>query len=270
MQGYIDCHCHISAAEFDNDIDVVVENSKKAGIVALLAVAEHAGEFEKIMELSQRFSGFILPCLGVHPVQAVDETQQRGAVLEDLNAALPQIEKYKDHLVAIGEVGLDFTPRFVSSDDGKDQQRQVLIRQVEIAKRLSLPLNVHSRSAGRPTIQLLKEQGAENVLLHAFDGKPSVAMEGVKAGYFFSIPPSIIRSEQKQKLVKQLPLENMCLETDSPALGPEKQVRNEPKNISICAEYIAKIKGVPLERVMEVTTQNALRLFPRLKTFLTI
>ncbi|XP_063080234.1 tatD DNase domain containing 3-like isoform X2 [Engraulis encrasicolus] len=269
MQGYIDCHCHISATEFDNDIDIVIENAKRAGVVALLAVAEHAGEFEKIIKLSQRFPGFIAPSLGVHPVQAVDETQQRGAVLDDLEAAMPLIEQHKDQLVAIGEVGLDFTPRFVSSDTGKDQQRQVLIRQVEIAKRLCLPLNVHSRSAGRPTIQLLKDQGAENVLLHAFDGKPSVAMEGVKAGYFFSIPPSIIRSEQ-QKLVKQLPLENMCLETDSPALGPEKQVRNEPKNISICAEYIAKIKGVPVERVVEVTTQNALRLFPRLKTLLTI
>ncbi|KAG9336210.1 hypothetical protein JZ751_002557 [Albula glossodonta] len=201
MKGFIDCHCHISATDFDND----------------------------------------------------------------LNAALPLIEKYKDRLLAIGEVGLDFTPRFVSSDAGKDEQRTVLIKQAEIAKRLDLPLNVHSRSAGRPTIHLLKEQGVEKALLHAFDGKPSVAMEGVKAGYFFSIPPSIVRSEQKQKLVKQLPLENMCLETDSPALGPEKQVRNEPRNITVCAEFISKVKGIPLERVMEVTTQNALRLFPKLQ-----
>lgn len=269
MQAYIDCHCHISAADFDSDIDAVIGSSRAAGIVALLAVAEHAREFEKIMQLSQRFPGFVMPCLGVHPVQLADETQHRGAVLEDLDAALPQIEKYKDQLVAIGEVGLDFTPRFVNTDAGKEQQRLVLTRQIELAKRLGLPLNVHSRSAGRPTIQLLKEQGAENVLLHAFDGKPSVAMEGVRAGYFFSIPPSIIRSEQ-QKLVKQLPLENMCLETDSPALGPEKQVRNEPKNITVCAEYIAKIKGVPLEKVADVTTQNALRLFPKLKTLMTL
>lgn len=73
---------------------------------------------------------------------------------------------------------------------------------------------------------------------------------------------------KKQKLVKQLPLESICLETDSPALGPEKQVRNEPKNISVSAEYVAKIKGVPLEKVMDVTTQNALRLFPKLKSAL--
>lgn len=265
MQGYIDCHCHISAEDFDSDIDDVIQESKKAGLVALLAVAEHAGEFEKIIQLSQRFPGFVMPCLGVHPVQ--DPAHPRSALPEDLDAALPLIDKYKEHIVAIGEVGLDFTPRVVNNDAGKDGQRQVLIRQAEIAKQLNLPLNVHSRSAGRPTIHLLKELGVENALLHAFDGKPSVAMEGVKAGYFFSIPPSIVRSDQ-QKLVKQVPLESMCLETDAPALGPEKQVRNVPRNISISAEYIAKIKGVPLEKVIEVTTQNALRLFPKLKTFI--
>ncbi|XP_066560330.1 putative deoxyribonuclease TATDN3 isoform X2 [Amia ocellicauda] len=268
MRSFIDCHCHISAAEFDNDIEDVIENAKKAGLLALVAVAEHAGEFEKIIKLSERFSGFVYPCLGVHPVQGIP-LQQRGATIQDLDAALPLIEKYKDHLVAIGEVGLDFTPRYITGDTQKDEQRQVLIRQAEIAKRLDLPLNVHSRSAGRPTISLLKEQGAEKVLLHAFDGKPSVALEGVRAGYFFSIPPSIVRSEQ-QKLVKQLPLEFMCLETDSPALGPEKQVRNEPANISFSADYIAKVKGIPVERVMEVTAQNALKLFPKLQKFVRI
>ncbi|KAL6105265.1 tatdn3 [Pungitius sinensis] len=265
MHGYIDCHCHMSAGDFDKDIDEVVENSKKAGLLALVAVAEHSGEFEKIIELSKRFPGFVFPCLGVHPVQEISPEQQRGASLRDLDAALPIIEKYKDHLVAIGEVGLDFTPRYVKDESDKESQRQVLIRQAQIAKELDLPLNVHSRSAGRPTIHLLREQGVQKALLHAFDGKPSVAMEGVKAGYFFSIPPSIIRSGQ-QKLVKQLPLENICLETDSPALGPEKQVRNEPKNICVSAEYISKIKGVSLEEVMEVTTQNALRLFPKIKS----
>ncbi|KAJ7422994.1 putative deoxyribonuclease TATDN3 [Pitangus sulphuratus] len=163
--------------------------------------------------------------------------------LQDLDAALPLIELYKDKLVGIGEVGLDFTPRFASTDEQKEGQRQVLIKQIELARRLDLPLNVHSRSAGRPTINLLKEQGATKVLLHAFDGKPSVAMEGVKAGYYFSIPPSIIRSEQ---------------------------VRNEPKNIYIAAEYVAKIKGIPVEEVVEVTTRNALKVFPKLQNFLRI
>lgn len=269
MRGFIDCHCHISAQEFDKDIEDVIGKAKEAGVLALVAVAEHSGEFERIIELSDRFPGFVLPCLGVHPVQGIPPQEQRGATMQDLDAAVPLIEKYKDQLLAIGEVGLDFSPRFASTDTQREEQRLVLIRQVEIAKRLNLPLNVHSRSAGRPTINLLKEQEAEKVLLHAFDGKPSVALEGVKAGYFFSIPPSIVRSGQ-QKLVKQLPLEFMCLETDSPALGPEKQVRNEPRNILVSAEYIANVKGVSVEKVMEVTTQNALKLFPKLQKFLRV
>ncbi|XP_072364918.1 putative deoxyribonuclease tatdn3 isoform X2 [Scyliorhinus torazame] len=264
MSGFIDCHCHLAAPEFLTDIDTVIEQARKTGLLALVAVAEHSGEFERLIELSDKYSGFVLPCLGVHPVQGNPPQEQRAATLQDLQTALPLIEKYKEHLLAIGEVGLDFTPRFASTEAQKSEQRQVFIEQIEIAKRLDLPLNVHSRSAGRPTINLLKEQGAKKVLLHAFDGKPSVAMEGVKAGFFFSIPPSIIRSGQ-QKLVKQLPLEFICLETDSPALGPEKQVRNEPKNISISCQYIAQVKGLSVENVMEVTTQNACKLFPKLQ-----
>ncbi|XP_040841585.1 putative deoxyribonuclease TATDN3 isoform X4 [Ochotona curzoniae] len=245
--GLVDCHCHLSDPDFDRDLDDVLEEAKKVNVMALVAVAEHSGEFEKIMQLSERYNGFVLPCLGVHPVQELSSGEQRSVTLK---------------------VGLDFTPRFAGTDEQKEEQRQVLIQQIQLAKRLNLPLNVHSRSAGRPTISLLREQGAEKVLLHAFDGRPSVAMEGVRAGYFFSIPPSIIRSGQKQKLVKQLPLTSICLETDSPALGPEKQVRNEPRNVSISAEYIAQVKGIPVEEVVEATTKNALKLFPRLQHLL--
>ncbi|XP_062827992.1 putative deoxyribonuclease TATDN3 isoform X5 [Anolis carolinensis] len=250
------------------DIECVLEEARKSKLLALVAVAEHSGDFEKIIHLSERYSGFVFGCLGIHPIQSSPTGQERSVTLQDLDEALPLIELYKDHLLAIGEVGLDFTPRIASTEEQKEGQRQVLIKQIQLAKQLDLPLNVHSRSAGRPTINLLKEQGAERVLLHAFDGKPSVAIAGVQAGYFFSIPPSIIRSEQKQKLVKQLPLESICLETDSPALGPEKQVRNEPKNIFIAAEYIAKIKGISVEDVLHKTTQNALKVFPKLKSIL--
>ncbi|XP_035300983.1 putative deoxyribonuclease TATDN3 isoform X3 [Cricetulus griseus] len=264
--GLVDCHCHLSAPEFNSDLDEVLEKAKKAHVTALVAVAEHAGEFERIMQLSERYTGFILPCLGVHPVQELSPEEPRSVTLKDLDVALPIIEKYKDRLLAIGEVGLDFSPRFAGTEEQKEEQRQVLIRQVQLAKRLNVPLNVHSRSAGRPTINLLREQGAERVLLHAFDGWPSAAMEGVRAGYYFSIPPSIIRSGQK--LVKQLPLSSICLETDSPALGPERQTRNEPCNISISAEFIAQVKGISVEEVREVTTQNALKLFPKLQYLL--
>ncbi|XP_073468190.1 putative deoxyribonuclease TATDN3 [Aquarana catesbeiana] len=163
--GMVDCHCHLSAAEFNQDIDNILQEARTAGVRALVAVAEHAAEFEKLIQLSRRNAGLVFPCLGVHPVQTETSEQQRSATLQDLEDALPLFELYKDELVAIGEVGLDFTPRIASTDDQKEEQRQVFIRQIELAKHLGLPLNVHSRSAGRPTINLLKEQGTVSCLI---------------------------------------------------------------------------------------------------------
>nr|XP_017203284.1 putative deoxyribonuclease TATDN3 isoform X4 [Oryctolagus cuniculus] len=167
--GLVDCHCHLSAPDFDHDLDDVLEEAKKVNVMALVAVAEHSREFEKIMQLSERYNGFVLPCLGVHPVQELPSEDQRSVTLKDLEVALPIIERYKDRLLAIGEVGLDFTPRFAGTDEQKEEQRQVLIKQVQLAKRLNLPLNVHSRSAGRPTVSLLREQEAETCKTVAFN-----------------------------------------------------------------------------------------------------
>ncbi|XP_041469818.1 putative deoxyribonuclease TATDN3 isoform X1 [Lytechinus variegatus] len=265
---FIDCHCHLAANDFKEDLAEVISRATNNGVEAALVVAEHHGEFERILELSRSFPCFVLPCLGVHPVQGLSPDTQRSVKENDIEEALLDIEKYADQLVAVGEVGLDFTPRIAKCSEDKDIQRLVLTKQIQLAKRLNLPLNVHSRSAGRPTIALLHEQGAENVLLHAFDGKPSVAMLGIQYGYYFSIPPSIVRSGQKQKLVKQLPLERILLETDSPALSAEKQKRNEPSNIHISCDYIAEVKGVSVETVRQITRENALRLFPKIQKFL--
>lgn len=177
------------------------------------------------------------------------------------------MEQYADRICAIGEVGLDFQPRITAESIHKDTQRNVLKTQVELANKYDLPLNVHSRSAGKPTIAALKEFGAKSVLLHAFDGRPSTAMEGVKEGYFFSIPPSIVRSDQL-KLVKQLPMENIVLETDCPGLGPVKGERNEPANVQISCDYIARVKNMTPQDVKRITTQNALKLFPKLMKIL--
>nr|XP_055042559.1 putative deoxyribonuclease tatdn3 isoform X3 [Misgurnus anguillicaudatus] len=259
-RGFIDCHCHMSANEFTQvrklpksstllctsylkDLDDVILRAKKAGVIALVAVTEGADEFERVIKLSKVYPGFVFPCFGIHPLQGSGQ---------DL------------HSVKI-QIGLDFTPWFAQTTQERDEQIKVFIKQLEISKELDLPVNVHSRSAAKVTITTMKEQGIRQALLHNFAGKPSVAMEGVQAGFCFSFPPAVVRNEQRAKLIKQIPLEHICLETDSPALGLDKDVRNEPQNIMICCEYIAKLKGVSLDRVMEVTTQNAFRLFSKLK-----
>ncbi|KAM4772323.1 putative deoxyribonuclease tatdn3-A [Rhinophrynus dorsalis] len=258
----VDCHCHITAEEFLQDTDDIIEKSKRNGIQALISVTEHEGEFERLILLAERYPDLIMPCFGIHPIQS-NVNGQHSVTMKDLQPALTQFDKYKDKLVAIGEIGLDFTPWLVPTSEQREEQLKVFQMQLDIAKRLDLTVNVHSRSAGRQTIAFLKEQGAQKVLLHNFAGRPSSALEGVKAGYYFSFPPAVTRNGQREKLIKQIPLENICLETDSPSLGPKKEERNEPSNIYISCEYIAAVKGLSTSSVLEVTTHNALRLFPK-------
>lgn len=265
---FVDCHTHLADPMFSLDIQTVVEKARETGIAAALVCTETPEDIPRVLDLCERFPHMLLPCLGIHPVQKNTDGIERCVTEQDLEQAISEMEKHIDKLCAIGEVGLDFQPRITPDAEHKAAQRAVLQTQVEFAKKHDLPLNVHSRSAGRPTIAALKEFGAKNVLLHAFDGRPSIAMEGVKEGYFFSIPPSIVRSEQKVKLIKQLPIEHILLETDSPALSPVKGERNEPSNVQISCDYIAEVKGLTPQEVKRITTQNALKLFPRLIDFL--
>ncbi|XP_041355082.1 putative deoxyribonuclease TATDN3 isoform X2 [Gigantopelta aegis] len=252
---FIDAHSHLTDEVFD-----------KIGVKAALVVSENEAQFNKVISLADRFPEFVLPCLGVHPVQQ-DADQARSVNLKDIENVAAILERHHERLGAVGEIGLDFTPRFCKADDDKTTQKLVFTQQVQLAQKYDLPINVHSRSAGRPTIALLKELGASRVLMHAFDGKPSVALDGVRAGFYFSIPPSIVRSQQKDKLVSQLPLENIILETDSPALGPVKEERNVPANVTISCDYIATVKKIDPKEVRLITTQNAIKLFPKLVKF---
>ncbi|TNF80121.1 MAG: hypothetical protein EP299_02785, partial [Acidobacteria bacterium] len=122
-------------------------------------------------------------------------------------------------------------------------------------------LNVHSRSAGRKTIELLLERGAKKVHLHAFDGRAAKALPGVEAGYYFSVPPSVVRSPQKQKLVQRLPLSCLLLETDSPVLGEVPDERNEPANVGIGLEAICRIKNLTRGEAAAAIAENTNRLY---------
>lgn len=167
----------------------------------------------------------------------------------------------------MGEVGLNFSPHVLRGDKSlKDVQLRVFAEQIRAANELGLPLNVHSRSAGHYAIEALIANGANSALLHAFDGKLGHALKGPSAGFCFSVPPSIVRSNQKQKLVTGLHLDSIVLETDSPALGAEKGVDNCPANVQISCAEVARLKGVSVEDVVQITTENALKLFPKLRT----
>lgn len=165
------------------------------------------------------------------------------------------IRSISNKLVAIGEVGLDWFPK------KKENQIDEFLKYINLAKELNLPLIVHSRSAGKYALKILLDNEAEKVVMHAFDGNSKAAKVAADNGYFFSIPPSIVRSEQKQKLVKNIPLKNLLLESDAPALGPVRGKTNFPENVKISAEEIARIKGIDLKTVDDLTTKNTKMLF---------
>ena len=246
-----DAHAHLAAPDFADDLSDVLTRAESAGLCGVLTVGETLADAERILGLAA-CHGVIKPAAGLFPT-----------ILDPAAAAavLAFVRRNADRLVALGEVGLD---RWMVKTEAEWRvQEDILAGFVALGNELDLPLNVHSRSAGRHAIAFLRRCGARRVLLHAFDGKAAAAVEGMEAGYAFSIPPSVVRSPQKQKLVRRLPLECLLLETDSPVLGPDAATRNEPANVVVACRAIAELKGVSPETVARVTTDNARRLFPR-------
>ncbi|WP_319521894.1 TatD family hydrolase [uncultured Desulfosarcina sp.] len=245
----VDTHAHICDPVFDPDRNAVLERAQKAGVAGIVAVGETLADAHKNLELA-RVHPMLRPAAGLYPT-FLDFGQAEEMV--------DFIRSHCDRLIAIGEVGLDYWA--VKEDEQKALQREIFRTFIDLSRELDLPLNVHSRSAGRHAVALLLENNADRVQMHAFDGKASAALPAVEAGYFFSVPPSIVRSRQKQKLVRHLPLSCLLVETDSPVLGPEPKIRNEPANLILSVEAIARIKEVAVEAVAEAVVENTRRLY---------
>ncbi len=244
-----DTHTHICDVAFDTDREAVLARAGAAGIGAVIALGEDLADAEKNMALARKFA-ILKPAAGLYPTR-LDRTAAA--------AMAAFIRAHRAKLVAIGEVGLDFWK--VKSRDEREIQKEIFAGFIDLALELDLPLNVHSRSAGRHAVNLLLARGARRVQMHAFDGKIAAARPALNAGYYFSIPPSIVRSRQKQKLIRHLPLQSLLVETDSPVLGPDPQARNEPANLNVAIETIAAIKELAPEAVVEAVVANTHALY---------
>ncbi|KIH62984.1 hydrolase, TatD family [Ancylostoma duodenale] len=178
------------------------------------------------------------------------------------------LEEHRDVVKCIGEVGLDFTQHYKITSDDIVVQKEVLAKHIIWAKQFGLPMTVHSRAATGDTIDFLVQNNADRVALHAFNGNLEEALRGLKAGFFFSIPPSFtagdhydfrystvqgglskaswlvkMRKWKKRFLIEAIPMEKLLLETDSPVLGPVRGERNEPANLKLSAEFIAEVRA---------------------------
>ena len=245
----VDTHAHLCDAGFDPDRHEVLARASLAGVKAVVAVGEDLADARKNLDLAGEHP-MIKVAVGLYPTHLDPDLAAEMAAFIRANRA---------GLVAIGEVGLDYWA--VQEASEKEVQREIFKTFIQLSRELELPLNLHSRAAGRHAVALLLENNARAVQLHAFDGKAGTALPAVEAGYFFSIPPSVVRSRQKQKLVRHLPLGCLLVESDSPVLGPDPQGRNEPANIFLAVKAIAQLKQVHETQVMEAIAENTVRLY---------
>jgi TatD DNase family protein len=245
----IDVHAHLTDSSF-TDVDQVLDRAKLQGVERVIISTIGLGEFPRALELLGLYPDRISLTVGFDP--SILSTYEYRMFYE-------LVSQHSFTMVGIGEVGLDHY--YVKNHAERELQESFFRTTICLARSMGLPLVIHSRSAGRHTLEVLYSEGADRVLMHAFDGKVGDALKAVKGGYFFSIPTSVVYSEQKQKLARLLPLESLMLETDSPVLAPQRGERNEPANLVHSAEKIAELKRVSVEEVALITTKNAKRFF---------
>jgi TatD DNase family protein len=246
----VDVHCHLTSEELAGDLEAVLQRAREAGVSRMICVGEDPEDNRAVLDLTRGHPA-LLPALGHYPA-VLDE-----AMADQTEALIRQ--HHHPQLVAIGEVGID---HWIAKDaPDRERQHRLFGRFVRLAAELDLPLSVHSRSAGHHAIDLLERLGARRVCLHAFDGKARYARRAAELGYFLSVPPSVARSPQKQKLVRAVPLDRLLLESDAPVLGPERDARNEPANLPLVVRWIAELKGVSTERVRQACAENTRALF---------
>ena len=260
MTGAFDTHSHIQDPQLLGDFERVVARAAAAGLEGVTLCGYDAPSNALALELAAR-SPLLFPTVGFHPHEADDISEAMLTELASL-AALPEV-------VGIGEIGLDFY-RNLSSEGN---QRRLLDRQLELALTVQKPVCVHSRSAEDaiadhllPFAHEAEETGlAVPGVMHCFGGTLEQARPYVAAGFLVSVACTITypKNEEARRLVRELPLATLVIETDSPYLPPQTRrgQLNEPAHVVEAARAIAAIRGEAVERVLEATTAIARRLF---------
>ncbi|MCK4274156.1 MAG: TatD family hydrolase [Dehalococcoidales bacterium] len=251
MYKLIDTHAHLDEIE---DIEQVLADAKKAGLVAIVAVGSDLESNRKVLQLASLYEKFVYPALGWHP-WFIKEA--------DINKNLEFIQSHIGEAVAIGEVGLDYHKRVRAVAD-KALQKRVLGEILSVAKTHDKPALIHSRYAWRDALDVVLDAGLEKAVFHWYTGTSSVLRDIVAQGYYISVTPAVEYHEEHRRAVKEIPLDRMLLETDCPVIyqrGSENEFTSSPADVVRSLKGAAALKGVAKAEIAEVTTENAVRLF---------
>lgn len=248
----VDTHCHLDVDAFDADREAVIERARAAGVMHQVVPAIEAATWPTLRDVCLGVEG-LHAAYGLHPLML---ERHREA---DLHALAEWIARERP--VAIGECGLDY---YVDGLD-RDRQRVFFERQLELARDHDLPLVVHARRAVEEVILAIRRVGGVRGVVHSFSGSPEQARQLWDLGFLIGLggPVTYPRANRLRTLAASMPLEFLVLETDAPDQpdADHRGQRNEPCRLPAVARTIAELRGESVERVAEVTTANALRLF---------
>jgi len=255
----IDTHCHLEQPDYDKDREEVIKRCRNQ-LQAVITSCVNPRYFKLTLQLVQQYKDFVFATAGIHP--SYIKTFSHGKIREYVD----WITSKKDSIVAIGETGLDYS--WVKETNWRKKQKKLFERLIEIANQLHLPLVIHSRDATEDAIAILEQHADEYVQMHMFTNY-SCLKRVVDNGWLISVNTLLLRSKGIKKIVRDCPLEQLMLETDSPWLGigedgnikPKDVVRNEPIAVCLVGKKIAEIKKMDINQVDEQITDNAVKFF---------
>ncbi len=238
---YVDVHAHL---ELCRNVKNVVERAKKDTII--IANGLDTKSNRKCLQFGKEY-GNVRTALGLYPSNVLKMS------MKEIREELEFIHKVRGDIIAIGEVGMDFTY------EQHEKQKKIFSEMIDAAMELGLPLIVHSRKAEEEVIDVLAGKRARKVVMHCFNGNFKLVKKVADNGWSFSIPLTIMKSEHFQRMVREAPLDNILTETDSPYLGINGE--NEPSNVHFIVEKIASIKGLGGEFIKRKLFLNCERTF---------
>ena len=257
---------------FVDDLVGVIKRAKVAGVKKIVCVGTSVDASKKCIEIGEKSSDEdleIYATCGVHPEDGKGDIEKLG---EKYIEELEKIAKSSEKVVGIGECGLDFHlpggQRKVTTDEDKEFQRGLFVKHIELARRFDLPLIVHCRNGWSEVFDLISVNDKQSKLkgvFHSWTGDWDAAQKAIDIGFYISFSGILTFKNAPiiQEVAKKVPLDRVVLETDSPFLAPEpvRGEKNEPKNVKICAEFLAGLRNSSLDKISEVTSRNAQGLF---------
>ena len=252
----IDSHAHIQGKEYAGEAADVIERARAAGVEKIIAVGG-AGDMSSNTEAVALADSFpnIYATVGMHPHDAKDVGADELRALRELTSHAK--------VIAVGETGLDY----YYNHSPHEVQRRVFTQFIHMARETGLPIVVHERDAAQEVAELLRSEGRRELhgVIHCFTGNYEAACDYLDLGFYLSFTGIITfkNAEPLRQVVRQVPLEKMFVETDSPFLTPvpHRGKRNEPAYVRLVAETVASVKSISVENVARVTTENVQNLF---------